>query len=90
MIDIVKLILRITTNDFDAELTMLINSCKTDLSLAGVNNIDIADDRIKNAICLYCKANFGYREDMAKFQKAYETLRDSIALSERYSKELET
>lgn len=84
MIETVKLILRVTTNDFDNEIIMLINSCKIDLSLAGVDNIDENDDRIKNAICLYCKANFGYREDSEKFQKAYISLRDSIALSDKY------
>lgn len=84
MIDAVKLTLRITTDAFDDELMMLINSCKIDLNLAGVNIINENDDRIRNAICLYCKANFGYRDDSQKFQNAYISLRDSIALSSKY------
>lgn len=84
MIDAVKLTLRITTNAFDDELMMLINSCKIDLNLAGVNIINEDDDRIRNAICLYCKANFGYRDDSQKFQNAYISLRDSMALSSKY------
>lgn len=84
MINAVKLALRITTDAFDNELMMLINSCKTDLNLAGVNIINENDDRIKNAVCLYCKANFGYRDDSQKFQNAYIALRDSIALSSKY------
>ena len=84
MIDAVKLALRITTDAFDDELEMLINSCKIDLNLAGVNIINENDDRIRNAICLYCKANFGYRDDSQKFQNAYISLRDSMALSSKY------
>lgn len=84
MIDAVKLTLRITTDAFDDELMMLINSCKIDLNLAGVNIINEDDDRIRNAICLYCKANFGYRDDSQKFQNAYISLRDSMALSSKY------
>lgn len=84
MIDAVKLTLRITTDAFDDELMMLINSCKIDLNLAGVNIINENDDRIRNAICLYCKANFGYRDDSQKFQNAYISLRDSMALSSKY------
>lgn len=84
MIDAVKLTLRITTDAFDDELMMLINSCKIDLNLAGVNIINENDDRIRNAICLYCKANFGYRHDSQKFQNAYISLRDSMALSSKY------
>ena len=44
MIDAVKLTLRITTDAFDDELMMLINSCKIDLNLAGVNIINENDD----------------------------------------------
>lgn len=84
MIDAVKLTLRITTDAFDDELMMLINSCKIDLNLAGVNIINEDDDRIRNAICLYCKANFGYCDDSQKFQNAYISLRDSMALSSKY------
>ena len=84
MIDAVKLTLRITTDAFDDELMMLINSCKIDLNLAGVNIINEDDDRIRNAICLYCKANCGYRADSQKFQNAYISLRDSMALSSKY------
>ena len=84
MIDAVKLTLRITTDAFDDELMMLINSCKIDLNLAGVNIINEDDERIRNAICLYCKANFGYRDDSQKFQNAYISLRDSMALSSKY------
>lgn len=84
MIDAVKLTLRITTDAFDDELMMLINSCKIDLNLVGVNIINEDDDRIRNAICLYCKANFGYRDDSQKFQNAYISLRDSMALSSKY------
>lgn len=84
MIDAVKLTLRITTDAFDDELMMLINSCKIDLNLAGVNIINEDDDRIRNAICLYCKANFGYHDDSQKFQNAYISLRDSMALSSKY------
>lgn len=88
LLEEVKITLRITSNSFDiGEITPLINSCKIDLSLAGVKKINEHDALIRQAIKLYCKANFGNREDSDKYQRAYEKLKDSLALCGDYNDE---
>lgn len=84
----VKTALRIqqsTTVFDDAEITPLINACKVDLKMSGVNRIDEDDPCIRRAIVLYCKGNFGYRSDMEKFAQAYEKFKQALALSGDYN-----
>ena len=63
----VKLALRITTDDFDSELTDLINACLIDLGIGGVvvpttastSSQEITDECVIQAIKTYCKIHFG-------------------------------
>lgn len=55
----VKLALRITTDDFDTELTDMINACLADLGIAGVTETDTTNALLIRAICTYCKFHFG-------------------------------
>ena len=55
----VKLALRITTDDFDTELTDMINACLADLGIAGVIETDTTNALLIRAICTYCKYHFG-------------------------------
>lgn len=55
----VKLALRITTEDFDTELTDMINACLADLGIAGVTETDTTNALLIRAICTYCKYHFG-------------------------------
>jgi hypothetical protein len=83
----VKLNLRIgsscTTFDND-EITPLIEACRLDLQRVGVTKEHAESDNalIRQAIRLYCKANFGYIEQIRadKFAAAYDKLRDAISL----------
>ncbi len=84
LIDIVKKSLRINTNAFDDELTNIIDSCKIDLELAGVNNIVETDPLIQRAVILYAKYNFGYNDNSEKIQAAYDMLKNALALSAKY------
>lgn len=68
------------------EITDLAESCIKDLEIAGVYVTDPNDALCKNAIKLYCKGNFGYDEDAAKFRDAYAALKDAMALSGEYQK----
>lgn len=82
LLEEIRVRLRIKSTTFDeAELNPLINACKGDLERVG---IAVQDDNplIRQSIVLYCKANFGFSEDAERFQRSYEALRDSIALSE--------
>ena len=86
MLDLVKKWLRIRSDNtaFDDEVRGLIDACKQDLRRRGIKAAD-NDPLIKQAIKLYCKANFGYGgNDADKFQKSYESLAVSLSLSGEY------
>jgi len=86
LLDNVKVRLRIKSAAFDiAEITPIIDACKIDLKLAGVNLIVEDDALIVQAVVLYAKANFGYSDDSEKYQKAYNALKDALALSGDYT-----
>ena len=79
-----KLALGITANTVDDELTSLIEACKIDLKLAGVNKIDINDALIFRAVVFYCKANFWSDSASENYRKAYDNLKTAMALSGEY------
>ncbi len=64
----IKTALRITSDDFDSEVQMLVNAALADMTRVGVDPTlleDPDDDGgytplVKQAITAYCKANFGY------------------------------
>lgn len=86
LIDDVKVNLRIKSTAFDAsEIQPIIDACKADLKLSGVNKIEENDPLIRRAVVLYAKANFGYSEDSDKFMQAYTALKGSLALSGDYN-----
>lgn len=86
ILDEVKTALRLTSDAFnEGELLPLIECCKLDLSVSGVKRITEDDALIRQAIKLYCKANFGNNEDSVKFQVAYDKLKDSLALCGDYN-----
>ena len=60
LIDDVKLALRITTETFDSELNLLIDSAKRDLGIAGVELPEELDSICKLAVITYCKIHFGF------------------------------
>lgn len=80
LIDDVKLILRISGNAANTEITDLIAAASADLELSGIT-VDQTDTLTKRAISLYCKANFGYdNPEAGRFQKSYDMLKTHMAL----------
>ena len=63
MLKLVKQALRITGDDFDAELQMHIFAALADLGVAGVTNTCETDPLIQQAVCTYCKINMGIPDD---------------------------
>lgn len=59
IIEKVKVALRIATNDFNDEITDLINACLKDLGIAGVTEDDTTNELLIRAIITYCKVHFG-------------------------------
>lgn len=100
LIDDIKQALRITTYSLNIEVQDLIDSAQADLILSGIlkskteQNMDIDiineyDPLIKRAIILYAKANFGLdNTDSEKYQKAYDSLKTHLALSQEYTVEV--
>jgi hypothetical protein len=82
-----KLWLRISSDKLDDELTQTIEACKLDLSNSGVRKLDTSDALIKQAVKLYCKAQFGYDGGSDEFSKAYEHLKAALSLSGDYNAE---
>lgn len=68
--------LRLTSSDFDDEITSLVQAGKADLASAGVKDIKDEDPRIVQALSLYLKAFFGSENpEMLKYEKLYEKLK---------------
>ncbi|MDD3173361.1 MAG: head-tail connector protein [Herbinix sp.] len=95
LIDDVKQTLRINTTALDTEVNDIIESAKVDLVLSGIlksktveDDIEGYDSLIKRAIIFYTKANFGLdNSDSEKYQKAYDSLKTHLALSQEYTVE---
>lgn len=96
MLDKVKKALRVKTDAFDDEVQGLIDACKADLRLVGVNvpedkspaegeELSAGDPLITRAIILYAKANFGYSDDSEKYRQAYDYLKCALSLAGDYN-----
>lgn len=80
--------LRISSEDFDGEITDLIRAAREDLALGGVRPERASDEEdplIKRAVTSYVKADFGLdNEDADKYRAAYRQLKVSLALASDY------
>ena len=85
MLEDVKKTLRITTTAFDTEVFDLIEACKVDLGISGVDTVSDTDPIIKRAIVTYCKAHFGYdNPDADRLIQSYHMLKSHLSMSSDY------
>jgi len=84
MLEAVRLSLRLTVSDFDAEILDIIEACKLDLHVAGVARIPDNDPLILRAVTLYAKGHFGFADMGEKYLKAYESLKITLSVSSAY------
>lgn len=82
-VDWIKEMLREKSSVAETEIRDLVESCVLELKIAGVQG-KLTDPLYKQAIKLYAKAHFGYDSESEKFLKAFQNLRDSMALSGEY------
>lgn len=76
--------LRCKSHVYDEEITGLIEACKVDLMVSGIDAKD-GDALIERAILIYVKANFGIEnKDFEKLNAAYEMLKISLGLCGDY------
>lgn len=86
IISAVKMSLRISTSAFDHEISELIDACKSDLAMKGVEKIDDGEKLTRQAIKLYCRANFanGDTKERELYADRYEKLAAAMSLCSYY------
>ena len=93
MLDKVKLALLISGNDFDSELTDMINAAFIDLNLRDVSEdatvITTTDAAIIRAVCTYCGYQFelmhGSIERSNAFKKSYDEQKSQLGMATGYT-----
>lgn len=92
LLALVKLALRVSTNVFDTELTMLINACILDLGIAGVSTSEIGSGYLQNqlfqqAVITYCKLHFGKVDsrDYALLKASYDEQKAQMSNATGYT-----
>ena len=83
-LQLVKLSLRIATNEFDNELNNLITACKIDLGIAGVIVPETLTDIVNVAICTYCKLHFGNPENYDRLKASYDEQKAQLSMCFKY------
>lgn len=93
----IKITLRVAgTTDFDEEISSYIDTAAADLMNAGILSLYFnaeredweCDAQIKQAVRWYCLSVFGlYNADMEKYQKAYSSLKATLATQKKYRSE---
>lgn len=87
----IKLTLREASSDFDEEIISYIEACVTDLQDVGIlskffRSAESADPKIVQAIRWYCLSNYGlYNADMEKYERAYRSLKSTLATQRKYT-----
>ena len=73
LLNLVRLALRITTEDFDAEIEMLIEDCLSEMESFGINVYEMGTDdaQIQSTVVAYCKWKFGDAENKDAFEHIY-------------------
>jgi hypothetical protein len=81
----VKLSLRIITDEFDTELSDLIDAAVADLGIAGVPQADLTEPIIIQAVTTYCKLNFGEPDEYDRLKKSYDEQKAQLGMSSTYN-----
>lgn len=79
-----KKAVRVKSGAADGEIRGLVEACVMELRIAGVYARSLDDPLCRQAATLYCKAHYGYDDKAEGFLRAYEALRDAMALSGDY------
>lgn len=93
MLERVKLALLITSDDFDSELSTMIEAATKDLGIAGVEGLTVTTDSedaiIIRAIITYCGYQFelmhGSLDRSSAFKKSYDEQKAQLGMSTNYT-----
>lgn len=81
----VKMALRLTTNNFDSEITGLISAAQLDMGVAGVELPATIDALVTTAIITYCRLHFGQPEDYERLKKSYDEQKAQLSTCTGYT-----
>lgn len=85
MLELVKNALRIQTNAFDVEITMLIQAAQLDMGIAGVTLPTELDSVVKMAIITYVKMNFGEPDEYDRLKASYDEQKAQLSMATGYT-----
>ena len=83
----VKTALRITDNDFDDEITDLIEAALIDLGIAGADgeNVVLTNVLTLRAIITYCKLHFGEPDEYDRLKRSYDEQKAQMSMATGYT-----
>lgn len=76
--------MRIRHDALDKDIRNNINAALQDMKLRGISVPTKEDSLVKKACELYCKSQYDYLGTGERFERCYESLRDSMSLSGDY------
>lgn len=84
--DKAKLALKITTTDFDAEITDIVEAGLLDLGLAGVDADETTTDAlIIRAVCTFARMSWGSPADYDKLKASYDEQKAQMQMATGYT-----
>lgn len=86
MLTKVKMALRVSSSDYDTEISSLIASAQQDLALAGVvlPTTPASDDLIVTAVTTYVRAHFGSPDNYTNLKNSYDEQKSQLMVAEDY------
>ena len=81
----VKLAARITTTEFDGQLTDLITAAQMDLGIAGVVIPSAFDALVAQAVTTYCLMNFGLVDEYDRLKRSYDEQKAQLMTATGYT-----
>lgn len=85
MLEAARTALRITVNDFDAEIQALIDAAKLDLGIAGVILGEDMDALVQRAVITYVRCHFGSPDDYDRLKASYDEQKAQLQMATGYT-----
>ena len=87
LLDLVKAALRLTVNNYDTELQLLIGAAQKDLGIAGVVLPDTLDEICNLAIVTYCRLHFerGDTVEYDRLKASYDEQKAQLSTATGYT-----
>lgn len=88
LLEKVRKALRISTTDFDDEITDIMNACLLDLGIAGINENDTTNELIIRAVTTYTKLHFGDLDQLGDYDRlkaSYDEQKAQLSMATGYT-----